>query len=65
MGALASLPFCARGRDDNNNLPDLPDLNAHLETIQEVVEVQPEATSTPKEPAAREKLISKIVILFS
>jgi len=65
MGALASLPFCARGRDDNNNLPDLPDLNSDLETIQEVVEVQPEATSTPKEPTAREKFIPKVVILFS
>jgi len=46
MGALTSLPLCQRARaeeDTNNNLPAEEDRN-----IPQVVEVQPEATSTPK-----------------
>lgn len=45
MGAqLSSIPFCSRTRDDNNNLPERPDLNLS----EEVIQSQPEATSTPK-----------------
>merc|ERR1719145_252459 len=51
MGALTSIPLCQRARgadevgggDNNNNLHNEEDRN-----IPQVVEVQPEATSTPK-----------------
>merc|ERR1719145_33973 len=51
MGALTSIPLCQRARgadevgggDNNNNLHNEEDRN-----ITQVVEVQPEATSTPK-----------------
>jgi len=48
MGSLNSIPLCSRGRvgevDGNNNIPGHPD----REQLARVVEVQPEATSTPK-----------------
>jgi len=48
MGSLNSIPLCSRGRvadvDGNNNLPDHPNREQH----NGVVEVQPDATSTPK-----------------
>jgi hypothetical protein len=70
MGALASLPLCqrARGLDGNNNLPGEEDRNVAtvhqvidtslltaLTTLQ-VVEVQPEATSTPKLDSSRRRI---------
>merc|ERR1711962_544245 len=48
MGVLQSVPFCSRSRDDNNNLPDRPDLNLNNVENNVVVDTQPEATSTPK-----------------
>ena len=48
MGSLNSIPLCSRGLatevDGNNNLPSHP----NREPAQGVIEVQPEATSTPK-----------------
>merc|ERR1711962_386176 len=49
MGALTSMPLCQRARveeDGNNNLPGMEDRN--LAQGPQVVEIQPEATSTPK-----------------
>jgi len=49
MGALTSIPLCQRARgeeDGNNNLPGMEDRN--LAQVHQVVEIQPEATSTPK-----------------
>lgn len=54
MGALTSIPLCQRARteeDGNNNLPGMEDRN--LAQGHQVVEIQPEATSTPKQDNRR------------
>lgn len=54
MGALSSIPLCQRagaleGEDTNNNLATAEDRNlAVVAQVAEVVQLQPEATSTPK-----------------
>jgi len=55
MGALTSMPLCQRARteeDGNNNLPGIEDRNL-AQGHRQVVEIQPEATSTPKQDHRR------------